>query len=184
MRTPPKYVVPNHSHTSDEVYVWLKRGDLPMSPPTARGRGWNAPAYISLPGQSPRRLNAGMSKCVFYLRYGRPFNIPVPRDARAQVNSMAVGTTAPGVMRDPAEALLFRTGLTFRRRQPHGGSSGTHASRVPLPASRRPSANWDRGGQKLSTEIPPSAPCSTVAESRTANSLDGADRVAALAGSI
>src|ERR1700747_1485032 len=24
LRTPPKYVVPNHSHTSDEVYVWLK----------------------------------------------------------------------------------------------------------------------------------------------------------------
>ena len=24
LRTPPKYVVPNHSHTSDEMYVWLK----------------------------------------------------------------------------------------------------------------------------------------------------------------
>ena len=24
LRTPPKYVVPNHSHTSDELYVWLK----------------------------------------------------------------------------------------------------------------------------------------------------------------
>ena len=24
LRTPPGYVVPNHSHTSDELYVWLK----------------------------------------------------------------------------------------------------------------------------------------------------------------
>ena len=53
LRTPPKYVVPNHSHTSDEVYVWLKGAFTYVAADGTRQR-MNAPAYISLPGQSPR----------------------------------------------------------------------------------------------------------------------------------
>ena len=37
----------------------------------------DAPAYISLPGQSPHALECGDEPCVFYLRYGRPFDLQV-----------------------------------------------------------------------------------------------------------
>jgi quercetin dioxygenase-like cupin family protein len=76
LRTPPKYVVPNHSHTSDEVYVWLKGAFTYVAADGTRQR-MNAPAYISLPGQSPHALECGDEQCVFYLRYGRPFDLQV-----------------------------------------------------------------------------------------------------------
>jgi Domain of unknown function (DUF4437) len=76
LRTPPKYVVPNRSHTSDEVYVWLKGAFTYVAADGTRQR-MNAPAYISLPGQSPHALECGDEQCVFYLRYGRPFDLQV-----------------------------------------------------------------------------------------------------------
>jgi quercetin dioxygenase-like cupin family protein len=76
LRTPPKYVVPNHSHTSDEVYVWLKGAFTYVAADGTRRR-MEAPAYISLPGQSPHALECGDEQCVFYLRYGRPFDLQV-----------------------------------------------------------------------------------------------------------
>jgi quercetin dioxygenase-like cupin family protein len=76
LRTPPKYVVPNHSHTSDEVYVWLKGAFTYVAADGTRQR-MDAPAYISLPGQSPHALECGDEQCVFYLRYGRPFDLHV-----------------------------------------------------------------------------------------------------------
>jgi quercetin dioxygenase-like cupin family protein len=76
LRTPPKYVVPNHSHTSDEVYVWLKGAFTYVAADGSRQR-MDAPAYISLPGQSPHALECGDDPCVFYLRYGRPFDLNV-----------------------------------------------------------------------------------------------------------
>jgi len=74
LRTPPKYVIPNHSHTSDELYVWLKGAFTYVAADGTRQR-INAPAYISLPGQSPHALECGDEPCVFYLRYGRPFDL-------------------------------------------------------------------------------------------------------------
>lgn len=76
LRTPPKYVVPNHSHTSDEVYVWLK-GPFTYVAADGTRQNMDAPAYISLPGQSPHALECGDEQCVFYLRYGRPFDLQV-----------------------------------------------------------------------------------------------------------
>ena len=74
LRTPPKYVVPNHSHTSDEMYVWLKGAFTYVAADGTRQK-MEAPAYISLPGQSPHALECGEEQCVFYLRYGRPFDL-------------------------------------------------------------------------------------------------------------
>src|SRR5262249_20333013 len=76
LRTPPKYVVPNHSHTSDELYVWLKGGFTYIAADGTRQK-MEAPAYISLPGQSPHALECGDEPCVFYLRYGRPFDLHI-----------------------------------------------------------------------------------------------------------
>ncbi|MGD9616842.1 MAG: cupin domain-containing protein [Alphaproteobacteria bacterium] len=74
LRTPPRYVVPNHSHTSDEVYVWLK-GTFTYVAADGKRQPMTAPAYISLPGQTPHALECGDEPCVFYLRYSRPFDL-------------------------------------------------------------------------------------------------------------
>lgn len=76
LRTPPKYVVPNHSHTSDEVYLWLKGAFTYIAADGTRQK-MEAPAYINLPGQSSHALECGDEQCVFYLRYGRPFDLHV-----------------------------------------------------------------------------------------------------------
>jgi quercetin dioxygenase-like cupin family protein len=76
LRTPPKYVVPNHSHTSDELYVWLK-GSFTYIAADGTRQKLDAPAYISLPGQSAHALECGDEQCIFYLRYGRPFDLHI-----------------------------------------------------------------------------------------------------------
>jgi quercetin dioxygenase-like cupin family protein len=76
LRTSPQYVVPNHSHTSDEVYVWLKGAFTYVAADGTR-RAMGAPAYISLPGQTPHALECGDEPCIFYLRYARPFDLHV-----------------------------------------------------------------------------------------------------------
>lgn len=75
LRTPPKYVVPSHSHTSDEVYVWLK-GELTYIAADGTRQKMDAPAYISLPGNAPpHAIECGDQPCVFYVRYSRPFDL-------------------------------------------------------------------------------------------------------------
>jgi quercetin dioxygenase-like cupin family protein len=76
LRTPPHYVVPNHSHTSDEVHVWLK-GDFIYVAADGSRQSLRAPAYISLPGSTPHALECENDQCVFYVRYGRPFDLHV-----------------------------------------------------------------------------------------------------------
>src|SRR5207253_10939080 len=49
LRVPANYTVPNHSHTSDEVYVWLK-GSFTYIAADGSQAELDAPAYISLPG--------------------------------------------------------------------------------------------------------------------------------------
>ena len=76
LRTPPKYVVPNHSHISDETYVWLK-GDFTYVAADGTRQKISSPAFISLPGNTPHALECGDEPCVFYLRYGRAFDLHV-----------------------------------------------------------------------------------------------------------
>lgn len=76
LRTPPRYVVPNHSHTSDETYVWLK-GDFTYIAADGTRQKIASPAFISLPGNTPHALECGDEPCVFYLRYGRSFDLQV-----------------------------------------------------------------------------------------------------------
>ena len=76
LRTPPKYVVPNHSHTSDELYVWLK-GSFTYIAGDGTRQHIDPPAYISLPGQTPHALECGDEQCVFYVHYGRPFDLHI-----------------------------------------------------------------------------------------------------------
>src|ERR1700746_1674315 len=52
LRVPPKYVVPNHSHTRDELYL-LRKGNFTYIAEDGARQKLDAPAYISLPGQSP-----------------------------------------------------------------------------------------------------------------------------------
>jgi quercetin dioxygenase-like cupin family protein len=80
LRTPARYVVPNHSHTSDELYVWLKGNFIYIAADGTR-QNMSSPAYISLPGNTPHALECGDEQCVFYLRYSRPFDLhthPMP----------------------------------------------------------------------------------------------------------
>ena len=76
LRTPAKYVVPNHSHLSDETYVWLK-GDFTYVAADGSRQKISSPAFISLPGNTPHALECGDEPCVFYLRYGRAFDLHV-----------------------------------------------------------------------------------------------------------
>jgi quercetin dioxygenase-like cupin family protein len=76
LRTPPKYVVPNHSHASDETYVWLK-GDFTYIAADGTRQKMASPAFISLPGNTPHALECGDEQCVFYVRYGQPFDLHV-----------------------------------------------------------------------------------------------------------
>jgi len=76
LRLPPKYTVPNHSHTSDELYVWLK-GSFTYIAANGKKLEFDNPAYISLPGNSPHALQCHNEPCIFYVRYGRPFDLHV-----------------------------------------------------------------------------------------------------------
>jgi quercetin dioxygenase-like cupin family protein len=69
-------VVPNHSHTSDELYLWLS-GDFTYVAADGAERGLRAPAYISLPGGAAHGLRCGADPCVLFLRYSRPFDLHV-----------------------------------------------------------------------------------------------------------
>jgi quercetin dioxygenase-like cupin family protein len=76
LRVPANYTVPNHSHTSDELYVWL-RGAFTYVAADGRETAIDGPAYISLPGNTPHALKCHAEPCVFYVRYGRPFDLHV-----------------------------------------------------------------------------------------------------------
>ena len=74
VRLPANYTFPNHSHTSDELYVWLK-GNFKYIAADGTSTALSGQTYISLPGGVPHALACGAEPCVFYLRYGRPFDI-------------------------------------------------------------------------------------------------------------
>jgi hypothetical protein len=58
------------------LYLWLKGAFTYIAGDGTRQK-MEAPAYISLPGQSPHALECGDEQCVFYVRYGRPFDLHV-----------------------------------------------------------------------------------------------------------
>jgi hypothetical protein len=76
LRLPPNYYVRNHSHTSDEVYVWIK-GAFKLIAHDGTETEFDGPAYISFPGNAPPHgLKCGAKEpCILYLRYSRPFDI-------------------------------------------------------------------------------------------------------------
>lgn len=73
VRLPANYTFPNHSHTSDELYVWL-RGDFTYIADDGTATELSGQTYISLPGGVPHALKCGKEPCVFYSRYSRPFD--------------------------------------------------------------------------------------------------------------
>ncbi len=76
LRLPAHYTFPNHSHTSDEVYLWLK-GDFTYIAADGTTIALSGQSYISLPGSVPHALTCGDTPCLFYLRYSRPFDLTV-----------------------------------------------------------------------------------------------------------
>ena len=76
LRLPPGYVVRSHTHTSDELYVWLS-GAFSLIAHDGTETKFRGPAYISFPGNAPvHGLVCGDKEpCIFYLRYSRPFDI-------------------------------------------------------------------------------------------------------------
>src|SRR5918995_1392850 len=73
VRLPANYTFPNHSHSSDELYVWLQ-GDFTYIAADGTATEFSGQTYISLPGGVPHALKCGKEPCVFYLRYSRPFD--------------------------------------------------------------------------------------------------------------
>ena len=76
VRLPANYTFPNHSHTSDELYVWIK-GDFTYIAADGTATALSGQTYISLPGGVPHALACGPEPCVFYLRYSRPFDMHI-----------------------------------------------------------------------------------------------------------
>ncbi|MGB4864611.1 MAG: hypothetical protein WBP38_01790 [Hyphomicrobium sp.] len=76
LRFPPGYVVPNHSHTSDELYIWIS-GAFTLIAHDGTRTAFAGPAYISFPGNAPPHgLECGKAApCVLFLKYSRPFDI-------------------------------------------------------------------------------------------------------------
>jgi quercetin dioxygenase-like cupin family protein len=84
VRLPAHYTFPNHSHTSDELYVWIK-GNFTYIAADGTATPLSGQTYISLPGGVPHALACGAEPCVFYVRYSRPLDLhlhPMPHAKR------------------------------------------------------------------------------------------------------
>ena len=79
VKTPPGYVVPTHTHTSDELYVWMS-GAFTLVSHDGKKTEYRGPAYISFPGNAPPHalICGDKEECTFYLAYSRPFDIKYP----------------------------------------------------------------------------------------------------------
>jgi quercetin dioxygenase-like cupin family protein len=76
VRLPANYTFPNHSHTSDELYVWIK-GDFTYIAEDGTATELSGQSYINLPGGVPHALRCGSEPCIFYLRYSKPFDYKI-----------------------------------------------------------------------------------------------------------
>ena len=73
LRIPAHFTVPNHSHSSDETYVWLK-GRFIYIAEDGRKQDFDGQAFIGLPPKVPHALQCGDDPCLLYLRYSSPFD--------------------------------------------------------------------------------------------------------------
>ena len=73
LRIPANFTVPNHSHSSDETYVWLK-GSFTYIAGDGREQEFAGQAFIGLPPKAPHALRCSNVPCLFYLRYSGPFD--------------------------------------------------------------------------------------------------------------
>jgi quercetin dioxygenase-like cupin family protein len=73
LRIPAGFTVPNHSHSSDETYVWLT-GPFTYIAGDGREQNFAGQAFIGLPPNAPHALRCGNEPCLFYLRYSGPFD--------------------------------------------------------------------------------------------------------------
>ena len=73
LRIPAHFTVPNHSHSSDETYVWLK-GRFIYIAEDGRKQDFDGQAFIGLPPKVPHALRCGDDPCLLYLRYSGPFD--------------------------------------------------------------------------------------------------------------
>lgn len=82
LRLPPGYVIANHTHTSDELYVWIS-GEFTLVAHDGKEIAFRGPAYISFPGNAPpHAMKCGDKEpCLFYLKYSRPFDIIYPESS-------------------------------------------------------------------------------------------------------
>lgn len=80
IRVPAGYKVPQHTHSSDELYIWLE-GEFELISADGKRTKFTKPTYISFPGNAPpHALVCGKKNaCLFYLAYGRPFDIIYPK---------------------------------------------------------------------------------------------------------
>ncbi len=81
MRLPANFTVPNHSHTSAEVYLWIT-GDFTYVAADGTAVDLSGQTFISLPGSARHALVCKDKPCMFYLRYARSFDIrihPMPQ---------------------------------------------------------------------------------------------------------
>jgi quercetin dioxygenase-like cupin family protein len=76
VRLPANFTFPNHSHTSDEIYVWIQ-GDFTYVAEDGTATPLSRQAYISLPANVPHALRCGKTPCVFYVRYPGPFDYKI-----------------------------------------------------------------------------------------------------------
>ncbi len=76
VRLPSGYLLRKHTHTSDELYVWIS-GSFTLIAQDGTETKFRGPAYISYPGNAPmHEIRCGKKEpCLFYLRYSRPFDI-------------------------------------------------------------------------------------------------------------
>jgi hypothetical protein len=76
VRLPAHYTFPNHSHTSDELYVWIQ-GDFTYIADDGTATPLSGNIYIRLPGNVPHALRCGKTPCIFYVRYTAPFDYKI-----------------------------------------------------------------------------------------------------------
>ncbi len=79
----PGYKMPMHSHTSNELYVWLE-GAFTLIAHDGKEIKFDSFAFISFPGNAPPHgLKCGLKKaCILYLRLSRPFDIKYFPDSK------------------------------------------------------------------------------------------------------
>jgi quercetin dioxygenase-like cupin family protein len=79
---PAHYTFPHHSHTSDEIYVWIQ-GDFTYIAEDGTATPLSGHTYIRLPGNVPHALRCGKTPCMFYVRYTGSFDYKIhPMPAR------------------------------------------------------------------------------------------------------